>query len=376
MHRSTTTLSFFAALVAMAMLVATACSSDDDAKSTSAAGSESEAPAAEGGTSATSTGDWRKVLAPASCRCSDGTPFHYWVRDGDPEKVLFYLEGGGACFSAETCASETATYNVNLDGDDGPGDDGIFDLGNDENPLADHSMVYVPYCTGDLHLGDKVNQYNDEVTVQHNGYTNTSTALAGAAALFPDAVDVVVAGSSAGSAGAPGFGGGAHDVWPDAEIAVVADGSGAYPGTPEITLAIGGLWGVAGGIPLWPETADLPVEAWSLHGLFVNSTAHVPGIRFASYNDAFDEVQATFAGMIGLDSANLVDLIDETNESIRSQGVDLVSWVSPGTEHTILGRPELYDEEIDGERFVDWLTAFLAGDEVDDVHCEDCEPPA
>ena len=27
------------------------------------------------------------------------------------------------------------------------------------------------------------------------------------------------------------------------------------------------------------------------------------------------------------------------------------------------------------ERFVDWLTAFLAGDEVDDVHCTDCERP-
>ena len=28
------------------------------------------------------------------------------------------------------------------------------------------------------------------------------------------------------------------------------------------------------------------------------------------------------------------------------------------------------------ERFVEWLTAFLAGDEVTDVHCTDCEPPA
>ena len=375
MHR-TPTRRMLAALFVL-VLVVSACTSDDTATPTgelTSSDADGTATSAEPASSAAET-DWRKVLAPASCRCSDGTPFHYWVRDGDPEKVLFYLEGGGACFSAETCASETATYNVNLEGDEGPGDGGIFDLGNDENPLADHSMVYVPYCTGDLHLGDKVTQYSDEVTVQHNGYTNTSSALAAAAALFPDAKDVVVAGSSAGSAGAPGFGGGAHDVWPDAEIAVVADASAAYPGTPEITLAIGSLWGVAGGIPLWPETADLPVEAWSLHGLFVNSTAHVPGIRFASFNDAYDEVQATFASMIGLDSANLVDLIDETNESIRSQGVDLVSWVSPGTEHTILGRADLYEEEIGGERFVDWLTAFLAGEEVDDVHCDDCEPP-
>ena len=145
---------------------------------------------------------WTKVLAPASCRCSDGTPYHYWVRPGDPGKVLFFLAGGGACFSAETCAAESATYTVNLEGDGGPGDGGIFDLDNEANPLADHSMVVVPYCTGDLHLGTVVHDYGGGVEVHHNGYANASTALAATAALFPEATEVVVAGSSAGSAGA------------------------------------------------------------------------------------------------------------------------------------------------------------------------------
>ncbi len=369
-----------AALVAMLMLLAAACSGDDSTDDRSSGSVDGKGSVVDDAASSEQevvpvAMEWTKVLAPASCRCSDGTPFHYWTRAGDPEKVVFYLEGGGACFSAQTCASETATYTVNLDGDDGPGGDGIFDLDNAENPLADHSMVYVPYCTGDLHLGSNQNQYDEEVLVHHNGYTNAATALAGAAALFPDAKEVVVAGSSAGSAGAPAFGGGAHDVWPDASIAVVADASAAYPGTPEITLAIGALWGVLDAVPLWPATADLPDEAWSLPGLFANSTMHFPEIRFASYNDAFDEVQAAFTSMIGLDSSNLVELIDATNESIREQGVDLVSWVSPGTEHTILGKAELYDEEVGGTRLIDWLTDFIAGNQVDDVHCGDCEPP-
>ncbi|NLD76651.1 MAG: hypothetical protein GX643_08275 [Acidimicrobiales bacterium] len=381
MHRSPGVRAGLAALIAFVMVVAVACSADDadDAAGGSSGGSADATTETTGGGNATGelvSTDWQKVLAPPSCHCSDGSPFHYWVRRGDPGKVLFYLEGGGACFSAETCASDTATYTVNIEGDGGPGDGGIFDLENDENPLADHSMIYVPYCTGDLHLGDAVTDYSDDVTVHHNGYTNASTALAAAGALFPDATEVVVAGSSAGSAGAPGFGGGAHDVWPDADVAVIADGSAAYPGTPEITLTIGGLWGVDEGIPLWPETADLPAEAWSLHGLFTNSATHFPEIRFASFNDAYDEVQAAFAALIGLDGSNLVDLIDDTNESISDTGVDLSTWVSPGTEHTILGKPDLYDEEVDGQRFVEWLTDFLAGDDVDDVHCDDCEPPA
>lgn len=383
MHRTPRTRSFLAALVALLVLAVVGCSDDNADQASDAATPATDssdgadaAPAPSAGSDDSDAG-WEKVLAPASCRCSDGTPFHYWVRKADPAKVVFYLAGGGACFSAETCSEEAATYTVNLDGDGdgGPGDEGIFDLDNPDNPLADHSMVFVPYCTGDLHLGAKVNDYGSDVVVHHNGYVNASTALGAAAALFPDATDVVVAGSSAGSAGAPGFGGGAHDVWPEADIAVVADGSGAYPGNPDITLAIGGLWGVTGGIPLWPETADLPVEAWSLPGLFVNSSLHHPDIRFATYNDAYDEVQAAFAGMIGLDGSNLVELIDATNEEIRGEGVDVVTWVSPGTEHTILGSDGLYDEEVDGEGFVTWLTAFLAGEDVDDVHCVDCEPP-
>lgn len=340
---------------------------DDTAVTADAAGPDGTAPAATG---------WEQVRAPASCQCSDGSPFHYWVRRGDPEKVLFYLNGGGACFSAETCNGDTATYTTDLAGDEGPGDGGIFDLDNPDNPLADHSMVVVPYCTGDLHLGTTEHDYGNDVVVQHKGFVNASTALGAAAALFPAATEVVVAGSSAGSASAPAFGGGAHDVWPDADIAVVADASAAYPGTPEITLAIGSLWGVTGSIPPWPETADLPPEAWSLPGLFVNASAHDPDLRFATFNNAFDEVQASFSALIGVDPSNLVDLIDENNRAIAAEGVDIVNWVSPGTGHTILGNDALYDEEVDDEVLIDWLTAFLAGDEVDDVRCTDCERPS
>ena len=44
----------------------------------------------------------------------------------------------------------------------------------------------------------RMNDYGNGVEVHHNGYTNGSTALAAAAALFPRATEVVVAGSSAG----------------------------------------------------------------------------------------------------------------------------------------------------------------------------------
>ena len=387
MHRNPLVGRLAAAFVAALALAS--CSSDDDpaadreapeseAAGTAAGAGSTDAGAAAGGRTVMGpSGDgWSKVPAPASCRCSDGTPYHYWVRPGDPEKVLFFLAGGGACCSAAPCSVDGATYTVNLEGDDGPGDGGIFDLDNEANPLADHSMVVAPYCTGDLHLGTRLNDYGDGVEVHHNGIDNASSALAASAALFPYATEVVVAGSSAGSAGAPAFGGGAHDVWPDADIAVIADASAAYPGTPEITLAIGSLWGVTGSIPTWPETADLPVEAWSLPGLFVNAAMHHPELRFATYNNAFDEVQAGFSSLIGQDGDDLVDLIDANNTWITDQGVDVRHWVAPGTDHTVLGDPQLYTQEVEGVALIDWLADFLAGEDGADVRCTDCERPA
>lgn len=372
-----------AVLLVGLLVVVGACSSDEgDAAADDPPGESTAETTAEGETADDATADeepaprgaWQKVAAPPTCQCSDGSPYHYWVRRADPQKVLFYMAGGGACFSAETCSAEGATYTVALGEGTEPGG-GIFDFDEPDNPFADHSVVVAPYCTGDLHLGTAEHDYGGGVVVQHDGADNASTAIGAAAAVFPDADEVVVAGSSAGSAPAPAYGGIAHDLWPDADIAVVADASAAYPGDPGITLAIGSLWGVTESIPPWPETADLPPEAWSLPGLFSNAAAHAPELRFATYNDAYDEVQGQFSTLIGVDPSNLVELIDENNAAIEEDGVDLVSWVSPGTEHTILGTDGFYDEEVDGERFVDWLTAFLAGDEVDDVHCTDCEKP-
>ena len=50
--------------------------------------------------------------------------------------------------------------------------------------------------------------------------------------------------------------------------------------------------------------------------------------------------------------------------------------MAPGTDHTVLGDEQLYTQEVDGSSLIEWLTAFVAGEEGDDVHCTDCERPA
>jgi len=365
-RRTTGTLLALLAVVALAG----ACSSDDDdatpTSTTSPAETADPTPAPAGG-------GWQAVRAPTTCRCSDGSAYHWWVRRGDPEKVLFYLEGGGACFSAATCGPADPTYQRSLPEPDGdaPATSGVFALDEERNPFADWSMVYVPYCTGDLHLGDGVHDYGDGVFVRHNGLVNASTALAATATAFPGASEVVVAGSSAGSAGAPLYAGLAHDVLPAARVTVVADASAAYPGDEGITTAIGSLWGAFETLPDWPTSEGEPATAWSLPGLFVRAARHVPDLRVATINNAYDEVQAQFSTLIG-SAGDLREKILDNEALIEDQGVEVDGWLTPGTEHTVLGRDELYTTEVDGTLLHEWLADLVAGDDVTDVRCTTC----
>ena len=122
--------------------------------------------------------EWNAVYVGDECMCADGSEFEIWDRRGDPTRVVLYLEGGGACFSAETCSFTDGTYASSISiGQPPDGRGGLFDRSNAENPIAEHAMVYVPYCSGDTHLGDATTEYSPELTVEHNGYLNAMAGL-------------------------------------------------------------------------------------------------------------------------------------------------------------------------------------------------------
>ena len=60
------------------------------------------APPEEAGSDAAA--GWEKVVPGGDCECADGSEFAFWERRADPTKVVFFLDGGGSCFDATTCA--------------------------------------------------------------------------------------------------------------------------------------------------------------------------------------------------------------------------------------------------------------------------------
>lgn len=319
---------------------------------------------------------WERVVAPADCMCSDGSEFSFYIREADPTKVLFFMEGGGACFTAETCDPANPTYTTSVRYGDDFGEfrspTGIFDFANPLNPFADHTIVFVPYCTGDVHIGNTEHDYGGGVVIQHKGYVNGTNALSTTLERYPDAAEIVVAGESAGSVPSPLYAGLASDLFPDARITVLADGSGAYPDIPGINGVIGDVWGTMNAVPDWPVNAGVTTETWSFPGLFIKAGTHDPDITFARHDYAFDETQVFFAGLAGIPADDLVSLIDQNEAQVEAGGVTLFSYISPGDSHTILGKDEFYTQTVGGVLLVEWVTALLAGEAIADVHCDVC----
>lgn len=144
-------------------------------------------------------------LRPDGPVCIAGTNYSVFTREGDRKKLLIFLQGGGACWQG--------FYNCNILGDvqsppaNGPYP-GVFDPNSPDNPFADHSVVYMPYCDGSTFGGD--NDVNDEnfpfaPTRHHRGLRNVSAGMDVAADMFPDAKQITVMGHSAGGVGVAAF---------------------------------------------------------------------------------------------------------------------------------------------------------------------------
>jgi len=153
---------------------------------------------------------WTWVSFPDAV-CDDGTPTGVGVSLApDSKDLLIFMQGGGACWDYESCAVSNSSTHGPYGEKQFRSTKLLFALGsildrNAMNPFKDYNLVYVPYCTGDVHAGDNVMTYeggaDKKRVIHHKGRPNLLAFLQRIAATVPAPGKLVVTGSSAGGFG-------------------------------------------------------------------------------------------------------------------------------------------------------------------------------
>jgi hypothetical protein len=226
-----------------------------------------------------------------------------------------------------------------------------------------------------VHLGDVTREYSPELTVEHNGFVNGTAALSYLAEHYPDADQVVVVGKSDGSVAAPVYGGLVADLLPVAQVIVFGGQSGHIPDDPDLNAEVlGELWGAYDNMPDWEVNEGLTTRDWGPPRFWIQAGLHNPEVVLARFDYAYDQEAAQSAESLGLDPSELLAVIDANEAAIEDAGVVLHSYTAPGDEHGLFEWDEFYEIEVNGVKLVDWVDALLAGEPLDDVHCDQCEP--
>lgn len=328
-------------------------------------------------------------LHQAQCSGYPGTDknFSFWARKGKSKNLVVYFEGGGACWDNLTCTFPIAGLPPQVPqffvpqvppGTDPATTGGIFRSDNPANPVGDWDMVYIPYCTGDLHAGSATKTYTSignaalgvpaglPLTIQHRGFDNFMVVMDWVKKNYDKPKNVLVTGVSAGGYGATINAPWVAKAYPKAKMFVLADASQGVTTTAFDTGIPGrGNWNAQ--FAPWVFGAN----ASSLPGREVMRRAAQgqPKARLAQFTTALDEVQIGFYGVMkqfygpgGSCPNPAVDWYQQMKTQIVADGSDLRNfrfYVAAGQYHTLLRGDNFYNETSAGPAFASWLGGML-----------------
>jgi hypothetical protein len=320
-------------------------------------------------------GEWTWVEVP-DAYCRDGTTTGIGVRRGATDKLVLFFEGGGACFNGLTCSAnpEHFAFAEFYQWSWTYGWGGIFDDDHPDNPVRDWTVVYIPYCTGDVHAGERtdVDILEGPEDQRFTGYANVDAYLRRIVPSFGGSTDVLVTGVSAG-----GFGAGFNyhrlaRVFPGK--VTLLDDSGPVMRDEYLAPCLQQQWR-----DLWNLDATLPPgcddcfgqDGGGLHHIIEYLAARHPAQRMGYVSSVRDSTISIFYSF-GLEQCvgfgpvftgsmfeqGLYDLRDEVLLPLANTG----SYFIPGGNHTWLGDWVFYETVVDGVPLTDWVADLLAGE--------------
>ncbi len=317
-----------------------------------------DAPAADASGAITAPpGTWTWVAIDGMA-CGDGSPTGIGVNLVDTtDRVMIYMQGGGACWDANTCF--TVQSAVHIQGGYGAQDfmtdlatlsgSYLFQRGAD-NPFADASWIYVPYCTGDLHDGVNVEMYDATHVVHHVGRTNAEALLARVAATRPNADVVWLFGISAGGYGVALDWDLARAAFPSAQVHALADSSPLVTMEPTRYAAMQAAWKMT-----FPAMCTSCASDFGAMPAAMRATMPA-GERYGLLADTHDSTISTYFGLTADQLATEV-LAEQAG---MSPTAGQAAYLLGGTTHVLLSNPAA--QTTGGVVLSTWVGQWATGD--------------
>ncbi len=329
-------------------------------------------------------------------QCMQGDDYRFFGRRGSVNKLVMYYMGGGACWDNLTCGGTDLTGAICStsppDDLDGAFSGGFADLTNENNPFRDWNIVFVSYCTCDVHFGDATRDYGG-VTVQHKGYHNSKVAEKWAREHFLNPEEVFATGSSAGAYGAWFNATLLHEVWPASQIHVLADaGNGVI--TTEFLNNEFSNWNFVANLPDIPGVEEAITEGTGMPAYTEAVATEFPDTNWAHYATMYDGGgggQTGFYNVMLLGTPlgaaawwNASCAFGDVALTQSVQTFDAIPsnyryYFGTGSRHTMFGNNKVYDDTTGGvPTIVDWVDAMLASgrdgrdEDWTNVVCENC----
>jgi hypothetical protein len=309
-------------------------------------------------------GVWTWVPFPDST-CNDGSPLGIGINPSSTSSsnVVVYLNGGGACWDGFTClVAMSATLGPYTEAQmqhDAPGTGGVLSR-EPRNPYRDWNYVFIPYCTGDVHAGNNVVTYSFGTTTSvfhHKGHANFLTFMERVGATFPSPDKVLIAGDSAGGAGAVVNYTTARRYWPSARMYLIDDSLLFFAAneTPAQTMSSElANWGIQ---PLLREICGDDTCQADFSRIYTGLRRQFPSDRMAVISYEQDGTMSLYYETLQqLYQTYLNQLTDQVLHPANYQ-----TYFLNGTNHTMLFTPAT-DTTSTGVNLWDWLNQMESDD--------------
>lgn len=310
-------------------------------------------------------GEWVEYPLEGETRCARGEPFSFFVHEGRSDKVVVDYIGGGACWNAENCSREGATFIDSIDflrDLQREGLDGFYNHEDDANPIKDWTHIVVPYCTGDIHWGENDKTYTKEngesFTIYHRGAANAKAVHSWIEENIEEPETLLVTGCSAGAYGSvywtPYF----KKLFPNSFITQFGD-SGTGVVTEEFLETSLVNWMPQKNAPRWIPALNPDRVDWqklTLTDYYREVGLFYPDIKLAQFSYDLDENQLFFHELMGGDSRDWSVRMQNSFNFLESELSNFDSFLASGDRHCIIPYDNIHrDTNQEGKAFKTWF---------------------